>query len=286
MTSKNVTILTLNDNSQLIHSIAKNNIHIGVYSCAAIHTTPFFNYDILSLNADPNKLFPYLQLRDGLIIIIENKNDDIITTINQILKQNKNKPILIIDQTNKFTLEYNEDNIKMITIMNDIDFVHLSKAQNWFDIKINFTNRIEMPNSKIHDININNFAKDFEENTMPIHLWNTYGRLKIVYYAILKYGFQNSLDNNGWLFTNWRKYKQSIGHGHLWNVTLTSFYVKLLNKLITNNNYKLNNVDFDKLIYNYSFILNGKLFMQYYSDSLLFSEKAKTSWVEPDLKQI
>lgn len=114
---------------------------------------------------------------------------------------------------------------------------------------------------------------------IPFKSADHYGRLKIVDYAIMTYGYKGAIDSNGWLCTNWKKYKKSIGHGNLWNYSLTRFWINILYNLQVKNNYK----SFDELYTNNSIIHNGKLFQQYYSNDVLFSDNAKNNWVPPNL---
>src|SRR5438046_9672841 len=88
------------------------------------------------------------------------------------------------------------------------------------------------------NIPIQLLAKEFQDCTLKLDLWNHYGRLRIVYYSLINYGFKNSIDQNGWLCKNWIKYKTSIGHGNLWHYTLTRFWINILYNLLVKNKYK------------------------------------------------
>ena len=99
----------------------------------------------------------------------------------------------------------------------------------------------------------------FEQNSLPLHLWNNYGknkttitsqpspflesqfttitlflnsittgRLFVVWAALKEKGFEDCIDGEGWLCKHWRSYKESIGHGEKWHFTLTTFWVRII----------------------------------------------------------
>lgn len=116
----------------------------------------------------------------------------------------------------------------------------------------------------------------FYNATLPIHLWDHYGRLRVVWCSIIKFGFEKTIDKNGWLCNSWKKYKTSIGHGDKWNYTLTRFWVNILYGIQQTNKY----YTFDELYINNPKIHSGKLFMDYYGNEI-FSEEAKNNWIQP-----
>lgn len=139
--------------------------------------------------------------------------------------------------------------------------------------------KVYMPNTISKDIPLTEYIKQFEGKTLPLDKWDHYGRLRIVSYSLVKHGYTKTIDPNGWLCTNWKAYKESIGHNHLWNYTLTRFWANILFELIANNKYE----SFYEMYDANKKIQNGKLFQQYYSNAVLFSDKARETWVPPDL---
>lgn len=65
------------------------------------------------------------------------------------------------------------------------------------------------------DISIDQMADEFEKCTLLLKMRDYYSRLKIVYYSFCKYGYTITININGWLCSNWIKYKTSIGHGNM-----------------------------------------------------------------------
>ena len=124
------------------------------------------------------------------------------------------------------------------------------------------------------------FVKQFDKGTLPLEMWDHYGRLQIVYYSVVKFGLPPTMQLNSWLCTKWKSYKESIGHGHLWNYTLTMFWAQIIAKLAP----KYNN--FNELYADNTWIHNGNLYRSYYSDEIIFSSAAKNNWVKPDLKAL
>ncbi len=90
---------------------------------------------------------------------------------------------------------------------------------------------------------------------------------------------KNTIDQSGWLCMCWNKYKNTIGHRHLWNYTLTKFWVDQIFSLMLSNPQ----MDFAQLYTEYDYLSNGNLHKKYYSNELLFSDKARSQWVKPDL---
>ena len=123
------------------------------------------------------------------------------------------------------------------------------------------------------------FIRQFEQKTLPLDYWDHYGRLRIVTYSLNTYKYSGTVNPSGWLCTHWKAYKESVGHNHLWNYTMTRFWANILTELLTTNKYK----SFYELYMANPQIQNGRLFKEYYSDTILFSDRARNEWVAPDL---
>lgn len=197
-----------------------------------------------------DKLDKYIASRDGIIIIVNllNYTKDIFERIHTITKLiSPNKPILFLFEkyfVGKITKDPC-DTLKSIT--NDVNrkaFVvdytatieqkQLVQAheellpKQWF-YKI-------MRNLKVHHysegetsktINTENMIKQFENQTLGMKFWDHYGRLRIVHHSLMKYGYTNTIDQNGWLCKNWREYKTSIGHSNLWHYTIYKININM-----------------------------------------------------------
>ena len=159
------------------------------------------------------------------------------------------------------------------------------EGTDWFNGKLlnlkESTQKIE-PNIKTN-LSLDDLAINFVNTTLPIVDWDHRNRLRIVYYSLCNVGLEKTMNPNGWLCTNWRKYKTSIGHGHLWNYTLTMFYAKLIYKNMFEH-YSI--IPFDELYNKEKYLQNARLFNEYYSNELLFTPFSKENWVEPNLKAL
>lgn len=127
------------------------------------------------------------------------------------------------------------------------------------------------------EMSTESLVSQFNERTLPISAWDHYGRLRIVTYSLKKYGYEATIQPDGWLCTTWRAYKTSIGHGNLWNYSLTRFWANILWSILQKQRCK-----FSEMWERYPVIQNGSLHKDYYS-SVIFTPRAKEGWVPPDL---
>ena len=119
----------------------------------------------------------------------------------------------------------------------------------------------------------------FENSSLPLTIWDHYGRLRIVNHYLEKYGYQRTSDIDGPLCVAWKKYKTSVGHEKLWNYTLTRFWINVLYSLHKKEPY----LTFAQIYERYTDIQFGSFFKKYYSDDVIFSQLAKNTWIEPNL---
>jgi len=118
--------------------------------------------------------------------------------------------------------------------------------------------------------------EQFEAATLPLELWNNYGRLYVVWAAMNKTGYEDCLNKNGWLCTHWKRYKESVGHGEKWHYTLTTFWVRIIHSVYDQS------TSFRELYQTNADLQNGALWKRYYSEKTLMSDAARNDWVEPD----
>jgi hypothetical protein len=170
---------------------------------------------------------------------------------------------------------------KFITFDNKIYTDSLS-INRWFSQKLNSPKKTQKTKSTCgsavtsRTISATKLMTDFYNETLPIELWDHYGRLRVVWCSLIRFGFEESILPSGWLCSSWRRYKTSIGHGDKWNYTLTRFWVNILAGIQESGKYKT----FNELYENNPKIHSGKLFMEYYGNEI-FSENAKNNWVQP-----
>ena len=280
---KNVIVLTTNEQSKnpFLMGLGMHTKKQEAWMCMIQMPTKIFNYQIFGLLTVDKKLSDYIKSRDGIIILLDTINDTILERINTIVHNSPFTPIAIILNTshkNSYQLDsFTKVNHRQLFINNNF------YAKEWFNNTIITTN-VAKSQIVLTSINIpiQEMAKQFQDCTMPLKLWDHYGRLRIVYYAIMKYGFDNAINSNGWLCTNWFKYKTSIGHGNLWHYTLTRFWACILYSLQLRGKYN----NFADLYEANPFIHNGSLFKEYYTDDVLFTAYARNNWVPPNKKLI
>lgn len=225
-----------------------------------------YKWEKFGLLVDDNKLVQYAKHVDGVIIIMDTQKSH--KRVLSLLSQLHDQIVWTIftDQNISFQVQQKK---------------HLFGSSN----KDYFNNQIELAQLKedietSQTISNDELIQGFTHGTLPLSMWDHYGRLRIVYLAIVKLGWAKAIDPNGWLCKSWRRYKTSIGHGHLWHYTLTRFWGNLLHDLQKKNKYK----NFSELYNdpNNQFLHSGRLFQKYYTNDVLFSDKARKQWVSPN----
>jgi len=257
-----------------------------------------FAFERFGLHTTDEKLTNLINdQQDGIIIIFKKFSKSVQEKCIQIVNEfKKNRPILIVcESENDSTLanskqfsdiEKLDSNVKYFYISNynvtDVINV-IDDAHSWFIEKLQHNVRSAMMSSSStitvqltsKTMPLQVFVQKFQDCSLPLHLWDHFGRLRIVHYAITTLGFETAINPVGWLCTCWKRYKQSIGHGHLWNYTLTRFWAHILDNLQRQKRYST----FAELYQDNLAIHSGKYHEKFYSNDVLFSDRAKTSWV-------
>lgn len=311
MVFSDIIILKYNekDNSEFIQSLIPNEIYADTrYLCStqAIQRVLDMNeilkkenknmkrilrHQVYGLMVEDKKLDDYINTKDGIIIVlsIDDLHDKTKRRINNIIKNNPNKPMLFIfDNINKNMINDTDSYIKDFISNNRKAFFYGDKYINkndaiiWFKNIIDKQEKINKPNNYHGDEELLSL---FRLAQLPMNEWNHENRLRIVYLHLIRFGYANSIKIDGELCKNWINYKTTIGHSELWNYTITRFFIEFIYKII-NNDKSMNNFNDIWYCKKYEFLKNGKLFLDYYSRERLFSENAKNNFVEPDLKNI
>lgn len=265
--------------------------------CVAHIPTKYFVYQLHNIYVTDEKLIDHIRTKDGIIVLFSKITPELLKRIDELERQVGDIPVMyVLDNANdshktselganrKF-FKYTKD---ADTDINQLALYHSDSLpnpedfpQSWFLTKIReygaSKRKALNPHESIRDAH---FVKLFEDTKLPMKLWDHYGRLRIVYYSLALYGFDNTIDQTQWLCTNWRKYKKSIGHEHLWNYTLTRFWIEILEGL----RHKYAN--FKEIWEARPQIHNGNLHTEFYTKEQLFNPHARTNWVIPtDLKK-
>lgn len=235
-----------------------------------------FRYEVFGLLTKDAKLDQLISRKDGLVIILRKCDSDISSRIKDIVTANQNKPIMLILEDIK--LEhlpswFASENRKSFGVG------EYSAAKKWFYQQIQNTKVVKLENQYTsRTIPIEEMAAKFEDKSLEMELWDHFGRLRIVHYYLSKNGFKQTIDQNGELCKHWKAYKTSVGHGRLWNYTLTRFWTNIIYQMMELHKGK----SFEQMYDATPSVQNGSLHKKYYYDETIFSDTARNNWVAPD----
>jgi len=304
-------VIVLVDNESKKHYVHMNlgdiEIKPSPYMCAVSQFPKIqkvFRYETFKLDVDDIKLTNYVNAKDGIMIFCNYKKWD--NKLDMILNNNKDKPIFVLLQKNDgyglktFTDTirnfYNKHSRKNLEIYGfDYDRYKLFDPKNLLHnsgmtidmAKDNFTKMMMGVNRKefavtSRTVDAKEMMDSFENCTMDMRLWDHFGRIKMVYLSLKVKGYIDTINTNGWLCTNWRKYKTSIGHGDLWNYSLTRMWVEIIKVAVD----RYPDWTIAKIFDTFKILHKGSLFKEFYKSETIFSFKARREWVEPDLKSL
>lgn len=265
-------------------------VTLGCVTLCSVHVpTKIFTYQIYSLNEISDKIIKHVEMNAGLIIIID------IIKYNESIKRIESYsilsiPILIILEYHsniiKTMLDYNIKYITNSNIRYQMFNIFLNTNTNNFasdnlDNLLWFNNRVLSFKNKIlnNEISDEQLVHQFVNKSLPINDWNHYNRLRIVYFSLKYFGYMNTVSQDEWLCVKWNQYKKSIGHSHLWNYTLTKFWIDNIYNLMVKNL----DMNFKTLYNKYTYLNDGNLHKKYYTNDVLFSEEARKTWIKPNI---
>lgn len=263
------------------------------YLCSIHIPTKLYTFQQYGLEETDEKIYNHVLSNAGLIIICHiNNYSNLFDRISSYTNSIDSIPILIVieytDSNNLNINMINKPNVRYelfsiaTTIINAnlYNFKQSGKGidnLNWFNnIVVNYK-----PNSINNNqiISLEKLIEKFIDCSLTINEWNHFNRLRIVYFSLVNFGYADSINQSGWLYSNWIKYKNTIGHNHLWNYTLTKFWIDILYKIML----KEPNLIFSQIYSKYTYLSNGNLHKQFYSNEILFSNEARNKWIEPNL---
>lgn len=79
-----------------------------------------------------------------------------------------------------------------------------------------------------------------------------------------------------------QKFAASVGHADKYHETITLFWIRFLGQMRNSES----GVSLEQIVTANPRILAKEFVLEYYSRNLLFSDSARASWVEPDLKPL
>ncbi len=118
----------------------------------------------------------------------------------------------------------------------------------------------------------------FEQGTLPSKLFTHEAHLRLAWIHITKYGITKAILN---LCTQIKDYARLLGHEEKYNQTLTVASIKAVNHFIQKSvatSFQELISEFPKLKYGFKSLLET-----HYGFDIIGSEKAKTTYLEPDL---
>jgi hypothetical protein len=264
------------------------------FLCTKHIPTKMFTFQIYGIEESDEKIFNHVKTNAGLIIITSlEEYEKLLKPINFYCENISHIPILIVlencigNQNSEPILKnkINKSNVKYEFL--DKKFNHSSYLQGSLNYNKLGLHNLEWFNSYVKSfkplptnlLSLEELVKQFVDCKLSIENWNHFNRLRLVYFSLKNFGYDKTIDQNEWLCVKWNQYKNTIGHSHLWNYTLTKFWIQQIFSLMLNNP----KMDFAQLYSNFSHLSDGNLHKKYYSNELLFSDKARKEWVNPDL---
>lgn len=125
------------------------------------------------------------------------------------------------------------------------------------------------------------FLFQFEQHTLPPEYFDHRGHLRLAWLYLCQYDVQQA---SALTATGIHGYASSLGAKDKFHYTLTEAIVQIMAARMQSGPGESLQEFLDAnpdLVADFSGLL-----LQHYSGSLLFSDKAKTAWVEPDLKPL
>lgn len=256
--------------------------------CTRHIPTKMFTFQIYGLEESDEKIFNHVKTNAGLIIITKYEEYQRLSKQIEFYCMNiSHIPILIILENcpkldiNELDLanKVNKSNVRYELL--DNKFNHTNYIQAGSGLKnLSWFNSFVLSYKPLpkNMLDLEELVKQFVDCELSIVNWSHFNRLRLVYFSLTNFGYDKTIDQNGWLCVCWNKYKNTIGHSHLWNYTLTKFWIDKIFSLMLSNPQ----MDFAQLYAKYEYLSDGNLHKKYYTNELLFSDKARKEWVNPD----
>jgi len=125
------------------------------------------------------------------------------------------------------------------------------------------------------------FISAFENQILPIHQWTHMNHLRVAWLYLRLYEVATAQRK---IITGIQTYNAAVSNKRPFHLSLTLFWINIVRHAMLTNDGEEN--DFTTFCKKHPDLTESKLFAKYYSSELLFSEKARTQWVPPDLKSL
>ena len=125
---------------------------------------------------------------------------------------------------------------------------------------------------------IEQIVQAFETCTCPPGQFNHHAHITVALWYLTKMPFSEATDK---MRSTIQQFARSHHHSHLYNETITMFWLKLLRHLldVTEPNASLPDVTYQTI----TSLGSMRFVFSHYSKELVFSDRARKHWVEPDL---
>ena len=257
----------------------------NILSSSMMAIRKVYSYQIYDLEEPYKKIFVYLKMTNGLVIITtKEKYFLILEKIKYYTTNISHIPILIvvegitdlsqIEKISKSNVRYELSSKKLIS--NYLSYWGMKELSNfcWFNSHVIFNKPLP-----INMLGLKELVKQFIDCTLNIVEWNHFNRLRLIYFSLKNFGYEKTIDQSGWLCVCWNKYNSTTTQSNLWNYTLTKFWIDQVFSLMLINP----KMDFAQLYLKFYQLSDNDLYKKYYSNKVIFSDKAKIKWIEPDL---
>eukprot|EP00698_Gefionella_okellyi_P004700 TRINITY_DN14296_c0_g1_i1.p1 TRINITY_DN14296_c0_g1~~TRINITY_DN14296_c0_g1_i1.p1 ORF type:complete len:303 (+),score=31.85 TRINITY_DN14296_c0_g1_i1:130-909(+) len=243
-----------------------------------------FVWEQFGLFTEDRKLDDHLNSVDGVIVIVSHSTVNAADSYQRLatcLRKIQTRPLLVLVE--KLPFFFKEDKAPLQACGKDFMVCYPAndklrqQATRSFAALLSTSQKLAKTSLDMLDAEM---CELFAKQLLPIGVWDHYGRLRIVYLALTNHGLEDSINPSGWLCSSWQRYKESIGHGHLWNYSLTRFWVELIHRQMSSAAPK---TSFAELFAANADWANGSLHAKYYSQDVIFSERARKEWVPPNL---
>jgi len=144
--------------------------------------------------------------------------------------------------------------------------------------KLKFPTASELKNDRI-------FLKAFEECTLPIEEWSHKAHVRM---AFLYHQLYTNDEATEKIKSGIRLYNSAFQKHTSYHETMTLFWIRIIQSALLQQS--LANVDilqdFEAFIQLHSYLLNSKLFLEYYSAEVMFSQDARQKFISPNVKPL
>jgi hypothetical protein len=131
------------------------------------------------------------------------------------------------------------------------------------------------------DQEIEQLVREFEAGTLPNSEFNHHAHMTVAIWYLAHAPYPQAVER---MRTSIRLFAARQHHEHLYNETITLFWLKLLRHVLDHTPSHLSLADATYQIL--SRWGSMQFVFKHYTKELAFSEKAKQSWVEPDVRDM